>query len=188
MSEEIRVEVVHKLVLNTLTAISNSTRIAEIIVVSQDEGLLDVARQFRVRTIKEPGQPELNKAIDLGTKSAMENQADSLMIMPIDLPLVTSKDIDDVISLSEYPSEMIIAPDRHYTGTNLLIIRPPGIVRYKFGNNSFSKHLGQAKINKMVVKVVDRKPWNLDLDLPEDFKILGEFKNPLGKSIMAKIQ
>ena len=48
---------------------------------------------------------------------------------------------------------VVLAPDRHDQGTNALLLRPPGILPFQFGQESFPRHvaLAQARAAEVLV-------------------------------------
>ena len=63
---------------------------------------------------------------------------------------------------------MVIAPDSHGQGTNALLVRPPGALRYQFGPGSFQRHCEQARQLGMAWHVHRSTRLGLDVDLPSD--------------------
>jgi 2-phospho-L-lactate guanylyltransferase len=61
-----------------------------------------------------------------------------------------------------------IAPDRAGTGTNGLVLRPPGVMNFRFGTGSFAAHLAEAERAEVPVVAVNRAGLAFDLDTPED--------------------
>ena len=70
------------------------------------------------------------------------------------------------------PPVVGIAPDRNKKGTNALLISPPGLIEYDFGENSFERHCELIKKAGARLEIVDLPTLGLDLDVPEDFEII----------------
>ncbi|NUQ37724.1 MAG: 2-phospho-L-lactate guanylyltransferase, partial [Caldilineales bacterium] len=63
---------------------------------------------------------------------------------------------------------LVIAPDAAETGTNALLLRPPDLLRPRFGPDSFPRHLALAAAAG-VEAVIYRSPTLAhDVDLPVD--------------------
>jgi 2-phospho-L-lactate guanylyltransferase len=77
-----------------------------------------------------------------------------------------------LIKRATEPPVVVIAPDRHGKGTNALLISPPGLIEYDFGENSFQRHCELIKKAGARLEVVDLPSLGLDLDLPEDFELI----------------
>ena len=93
-------------------------------------------------------------------------------MLPADLPLLTVKGIEELIALATDPPVVVIAPDRHGTGTNALLSSPPGLIEYDFGPNSFDRHLACANHAGVRIEICKLPSLELDIDLPEDLEIL----------------
>ena len=61
-----------------------------------------------------------------------------------------------------------IAPDRAGTGTNGLVLRPPGVIRFRFGTGSFAAHLDEVARAGVPLVAVNRAGLAFDLDTPDD--------------------
>jgi 2-phospho-L-lactate guanylyltransferase len=61
-----------------------------------------------------------------------------------------------------------IVPDRHGTGTNALLIAPPGAFDPSFGPGSFDRHLEHARQAGIVHRVEALPSLALDVDTPDD--------------------
>ena len=91
--------------------------------------------------------------------------------MPADLPLLTLADVERLWRDSQqlYSARaMVIAPDSRGEGTNALLVRPPGALRYQFGPGSFQRHCEQARELGMAWHVHRSTRLGLDVDLPSD--------------------
>lgn len=89
-----------------------------------------------------------------------------LSIVPIDL-LAPEK-----VTLLQSSNKITIVPDNRLNGTNFLSI-PSGLNwRFRFGQNSFRKHLQQATLGNYVTRVVFIKGVSTDIDREEDLKFL----------------
>jgi 2-phospho-L-lactate guanylyltransferase len=95
-----------------------------------------------------------------------------VLVLPADLPLISRDDIVELLRRAVDPPVVVIAPDRHGKGTNALLISPPGLIEYDFGENSFQRHSERAKQAGARLEVVELPSLGLDLDVPEDFELI----------------
>jgi 2-phospho-L-lactate/phosphoenolpyruvate guanylyltransferase len=172
LSEDERAKLNYAMLENTLKVVSTFPDFDEILVISRDPAALTLARQYNARTVKEEGNPELNKAVMRAARVAMAFSAHGVMIIPADLPLICIEDLKTFIALSGQPPEIIIAPDRRLDGTNALLISPVGLIDYCYGPQSFEKHIQQAKNSGANIKICNLPSFALDVDWPEDFNLL----------------
>ena len=172
LSQEKREELNRYLLSYTLQCLKNIKTIDHIIVISHDPLALTLARNFGAKTVLENRNSNINRALHKATMAAMGINSSKILIIPADLPLLTSEDILAVIKESGNPPEIVIVPDRKKSGTNVLLINPIGTIKYEFGECSFKKHLKQAEKKKINIKICKRENLSFDLDLPEDWDIL----------------
>ena len=78
----------------------------------------------------------------------------------------------EIIERATNPPVVVIAPDRHESGTNALLISPAGLIEYDFGENSFKRHCQRAEAAGARLEVLHLPSLALDLDLPEDLALL----------------
>ncbi len=65
-------------------------------------------------------------------------------------------------------STVVVAPCRHGTGTNALLIHPPGLISFAFGPDSFAAHCAAARAAGVEPVIYRSVTVALDLDTPED--------------------
>lgn len=172
LNEDERTELNRTLLQHTLETLSGLKEVDGVLVVSRDPNALTIARNHGARTVQEDGQPELNTALKRATIVAQVYATRGVLVLPADLPLITRDDILTLIKRATEPPVVVIAPDRHGKGTNALLISPPGLIEYDFGENSFQRHCELIKKAGARLEVVDLPSLGLDLDLPEDFELI----------------
>jgi 2-phospho-L-lactate guanylyltransferase len=178
LSEDERTDLNRSLLQNTLKTLSELKEVEEVLVISRDPHALTIARNYGARTVREDGQPELNTALQRATVVAQVYTTGAVLILPADLPLITPEDVRALIQRAGEPPAVVIAPDRHGTGTNALLISPSGLIEYDFGENSFQRHCQRAKQAGARLEIVNLPSLGLDLDLPEDLELVRQFELP----------
>ena len=89
-------------------------------------------------------------------------------MIPSDIPTLESVELDKLIASHSGSNSVTLVPDRHYGGTNGLIVSPPGIIDYHFGSDSFSLHL-EATEKALITPTVKISPGiALDIDSQTD--------------------
>ena len=157
-----------RLLINSLQVIKNVASIDNIIVVSCDLSALAIAREYGVHTILENRLTEINRAINRAVIWLNERKVSKVLIIPTDLPLIKIEDVENFLQLSKKNPEIVIAPDHNQTGTNALLVNPLGIFQFNFGENSFVKHIEQAKAKLINIHIYHSKNIGHDLDSSED--------------------
>jgi 2-phospho-L-lactate guanylyltransferase len=92
-------------------------------------------------------------------------------VVHADIPLVTARDIDDLLQASgRY--QVVIVPSGDGLGTNALSLRPPTVLVPRFGANSFKVHLQAARSAGLTASVFRRDRLSFDVDRPRDLSLL----------------
>ena len=117
----------------------------------------------------------LNRGIDAGRAEATAAGAAAVLILPMDLPEVSTAAIDDVLAALTEPRRPLVAivADRHGRGTNALLLAPPDAIDTCFGGDSHAAHLRNAR-EAGAVLVELGGPLALDLDTPDDLLLAEE--------------
>jgi 2-phospho-L-lactate guanylyltransferase len=164
-----RVDLSREMLLNTLQVLAEVPEIERTLVVSADLTVLALARERGAEVVEELGSPLLNKALRQATVIA--NKAEAVLVLPADLPLLQAADVRELIELAHYPPVVVVSPDRKRSGTNALLVAPPGTIEYKFGPDSFERHIQSAEASGARVEIVEVPALGLDVDVPEDLEI-----------------
>jgi 2-phospho-L-lactate guanylyltransferase (CobY/MobA/RfbA family) len=94
------------------------------------------------------------------------------------------EDIECVVNLGHYHNSVVIVPDRHEHGTNLLMVRPPGLIPYSFGEDSFATHQRLAREAGATVLVHRSERTALDLDTPDDLMTYHALAHKLAEPLL----
>jgi 2-phospho-L-lactate guanylyltransferase len=172
LSEDERTSLSRELLTHTLDILGKVPGVEHTLVVSRDSMALSLARDHGAHTVQENGTPELNRALIRATLVARGYGVSRVLILPADLPLITGEDIERFVALGVDPPVVVIAPDRHGTGTNALLSSPPGLIEYDFGPDSFQRHVDRATASGARLEVCRLPSFALDVDLPEDLELL----------------
>lgn len=139
------------------------------LVISRDNRVLTIAREYGAKTVQESGQPELNSALMRATHIIASWRSEAVLILPADLPLIEPQDIDGLIRAAGYQQNtVVLATDRNKDGTNALFMRPPGLIDYAYGQGSYHRHAVMARDAGASVLLYESERLVYDIDLPED--------------------
>lgn len=172
LSDEQRAQLSERLLIHTLQVLRDVSGIDRTLVVSRDSQALALARDFDARTVTERGHPELNQALERATIVAQSYGVSAVLILPADLPLLASEDVEQLLEPLGDDPIVVIAPDRKGTGTNALLVAPPGLIEYEFGADSFAKHVALTREAGASIEIRELPNLGLDLDEPEDLELL----------------
>ncbi len=174
LNEGQRARLNYAMLENTLQSLRGVPDITQVLVVSRDPSALALARDYSARTLQEDANPGLNTALIRATRIAQAYSACGVIVVPADLPLLTSEIIQQFLFNNLEHDGIVISPDEKHSGTNALLVRPAGAIQYCFGIGSFHRHIHQAEKAGLPVKVFEHPALALDLDLPEDLRKLRE--------------
>jgi 2-phospho-L-lactate guanylyltransferase len=176
LTTEERVELNSKMLAHTLEVLKDVPTIEQVLVVSRDQKVLSLARHHGARTLQENEAPHLNVALTRATVVVQSHAASGVLILPSDLPRLTSEDVCVLIERAKESPVVVLASDRHQQGTNALLVCPPGLIEYDYGPGSFIRHCERARQAGARLEIVELESLQLDIDLPEDLELL----EPLG--------
>jgi 2-phospho-L-lactate guanylyltransferase len=152
-------------VLNAL----KSSNVNKTVVVSSDLTVQRFVKNFGMIFLEEM-QEGLNQALNQATKWCVRNAAEWVLVLPGDVPLITSKDINQLVKLA-LNNSVVISPSRN-GGTNALLQTPPGVVSPCFGSDSFKKHIKKALAKHVQTRIYVSSNVMLDIDSEKDLRQL----------------
>lgn len=142
------------------------------LIVTNDQDAEAVGLAFGCALVADPGEG-LNAAVAAGTHAATDSGASTLLVLPSDVPMVTS---DDVTALFSYPEDVVVAPSED-GGTNALLRRPPNVLQPCFGPASAELHRRRADETGLSCRTVEISSLVLDIDHYGDLVTLGGLEN-----------
>lgn len=168
LDAEERQELTLRFARSTILAAIASRRIRETLVVTPDDAVRRLAEELGARPLRQR-DAGLNRGIDAGRSEAIAAGASAVLILPIDLPDVSTAAIDTVLATLDDSRRPLVAivPDRHGRGTNALLLAPPDAIDTCFGGDSRAAHVLAAREAGAELVVLDG-PLALDVDTPDD--------------------
>jgi 2-phospho-L-lactate guanylyltransferase len=113
-----------------------------------------------------------NAAAALGIRTAIENGAQRVLLIPGDCPALDPDELDALLARPTQPPAAMIVPDRHGTGTNALLLAPPDAIEPAFGPGSCQRHLRLARSAHIEAHKVEVPSLAVDIDTPDDLDAL----------------
>jgi 2-phospho-L-lactate guanylyltransferase len=168
LDAEERRDLVTRLIRRTIEAAMAAPGIDETIVVTPDDEVRRLALEHGARPLRQRGQG-LNQGLREGRSEVLSAGADALLVLPIDLPLVSSDALQSLLAELADPRRplAVLVPDRHGRGTNALLLAPPDAIEFCFGGDSRAAHIECARSRGVRIVEADG-PLTLDLDTPAD--------------------
>jgi 2-phospho-L-lactate guanylyltransferase len=147
--------------------------VENVCVVSPDRIVLEEAEKRGAAPLLQESRG-LNPALEEGRRWAMDGRASALLVLPADLPLLEAQDVRAVLEGGGEAPSVTISPDGSHAGTNALLLRPPDVLPFAFGRDSYEAHLRAARERGLDVSVRERPHLSFDLDTAEDLTRLDE--------------
>ena len=180
-----RKELTELLILDMLEKIYNLNN-SQIILVSGEK--LKLNDKFNdVIIINDNNCSGVNEAIELADKYIEINEFDESLIIPIDLPLFSIKDLKKILKFSkDFKRGICIVPSQRMDGTNLLLRKPNSIINTYYDNNSFYNHIKAATNSNNTIKIFTFERLMIDLDTMEDIITLTNIYNRIYRKNRSK--
>jgi 2-phospho-L-lactate guanylyltransferase len=158
---------------DVLGALRRTAGIESIAVVTADSAAATVASGERMVVLADDVSAGQSAATEIGIRYAREQGFERVLLVPGDTPLLKPPEVEDLLTRSERDGiSVAIVPDRHGTGTNGLLIAPPGIFDPSFGPGSLERHRAQARERKLVHRIEALPSLGHDVDTPGDLAAL----------------
>lgn len=149
-------------------------------IVTSDVDAEAIGIAFGCQLIPDPGN--LNDAVADGIAAAVEAGAETVLVLPSDVPLVTPDDVSRMFS-EDVEVVVAVSPDG---GTNALRLRPPGVIRPSFGDESARLHAEAASEAGATVRLLTLDSLRLDVDDPEDLRRLAKSDSARQSVLLAR--
>jgi 2-phospho-L-lactate/phosphoenolpyruvate guanylyltransferase len=166
----VRRELQVAMLTDVLAAAAGARGLAGLMVVTSDpeaRAMAETIAGARVTPDHEPPRG-MNAAVVRGLEAVAAAGAGGALVLTADLPLARPEDLDAVLAAAPPGPSVTIAPSRDGTGTNAMLLRPPGALTPRLGVDSLARHLAQAARRGVAVARVDLPNLALDIDTPRD--------------------
>ena len=135
-------------------------------VVSDDEEVRKAAATRGFETVEDEGTG-LNDALKLAVADIVGHGAESVTVIPSDVPLAYQEDIRDLVDTGE-TSDIVVVPSDDDGGTNGLFLSPPDLLDPRFGSASLKAHVDAAAERRLRCSILALPRLALDIDTIED--------------------
>lgn len=175
LDAEERRDLAERFARRTIEAAVATPGVAETLVVTPDDEVRRLALEAGARPIRQRGHG-LNEGLREARAEAIAGGATAMIILPTDLPQVSPQALRAVVDAlaggrrdgrGSRGSRVVIVPDRHGRGTNVLALVPPDAIGLCFGGDSRQAHARGAREAGAELVELDG-PLTIDVDTPED--------------------
>jgi 2-phospho-L-lactate guanylyltransferase len=140
-----------------------------IAVVTTDTVADAAARSEGVLVLRDTAQAGQSAAASIGIAYALAEGFERVLLVPGDTPLLAPAEVAPLLAA---PRAVSIVSDRHGTGTNALVLRPPDAIAPSFGPGSLKRHVAAAEAAGVSSAVADVPTLMLDVDTGNDLSAL----------------
>jgi 2-phospho-L-lactate guanylyltransferase len=178
LSPQERATLTHDLLDHVLDTLEASGAVDSVGVISPD--FYGLSLPLWVTPIEQT-RDGLNGLLEHGRQWAISEGADALMVIFADLPRLTPDDVRNIKELGKSAGTIVLAPDRHEEGTNVMLAHPVELAHFAYGPRSFQKHQAAAHKVGAQIQIYLSPGVSLDIDTPDDLALLNEYVYPKGK-------
>ena len=164
---ERRQELAAAMVADVLEAIGQARAVERLIVVTGDPVAQELAAEAGAEVVPDPEDAGHVQAAQAGIARAEVEGAEQVVLLAGDCPLLDPRELDRLLTAVPNPYVGIV-PDRHGTGTNALVLSPPGAIVPAFGEGSRERHVEAARQAGIAFGLEELPSIELDLDTPAD--------------------
>jgi 2-phospho-L-lactate/phosphoenolpyruvate guanylyltransferase len=151
---------------DTMRAVRGVQRADKIFVVTNYGPAIRTAEENGWEILREGQQISESHSVDAASRFCAERGITALLRLPLDLPLVQSSDIDELLAVDCAAPALVIVPSRDGTGTNAILRTPPSLFPSHFGHGSFAKHVAEAE--RAAARIVVRRNPRLEMDVDDE--------------------
>jgi len=167
-----RADLARAMLEHVLSVLAASGKIDGVMVVTDGEGVAELARARGAVAVRDAASPPLGAIVDAALAELRARGAGSALVLMADLPLLTPGDVGQLVArMAEV--DVVAAPDLRGEGTNALGLAPPDRLRTSFGTrDSFDRHLRTAEAAGLALGVHRSDGLAFDVDEPADLEAL----------------
>src|SRR5438445_2224367 len=174
LTSEERFSLAEAMLADTIHAVRGVRCAEKIFVVTNYEPAMQLAEENGWEILREEQQISESHSVDAASKLCEQDGVSGLLRVPLDLPLVQSSDIDELLDVECQAPSLVIVPSRDGTGTNAILRTPPTLFPSHFGTGSFAKHLAEAEHADAQILIRRNARLEMDVDDEADLRVLAQ--------------
>jgi 2-phospho-L-lactate/phosphoenolpyruvate guanylyltransferase len=161
-----RLGLAQAMLADTLRAVRGVQLAEKIFVATNYEPAIRTAEENGWEILREERQISESASVDWASRICAQKNITGLLRLPLDLPLVRSADIDELLDVECTAPAVVMVPSRDGTGTNAILRMPPALFPSHFGEGSFAKHIAEAEAAG--ARVIIRRNARLEMDVDDE--------------------
>jgi 2-phospho-L-lactate guanylyltransferase len=180
VADPLRRDLARAMVGDVLSALRDCAALERTIVVTHEKSVAAAARYLGAIVVPDTAEQGQSAAVALGIERAVAEGFARVLCIPGDCPALDPGEVAGLLEAGSTPGagrgngEVVIVPDRHGTGTNGLLLTPPGAIPPSFGPGSCERHRRLAREAGVACRVERLPSLLLDIDTGEDLAALRE--------------
>jgi len=179
LSTHERIRLSGMLLERTICTLKKVSSVQEILLVSTDSRIREVARKYGVTFLEEFKEAGVNSAVRLADEFCISARADASLVLPIDLPLIFPEDIDIMCkTVPDNDNCVILCPSYKFDGSNVLLRKPCNIIRTSYDENSYPNHVLAGIKNNVNTRVLYLIRLMIDIDTVNDIEKMLSISQP----------
>lgn len=184
LAPEERFGLAQAMLADAIRAASGVQRADKIFVITNYEPAMEAAAQYGWETLREEEQISESASVDFASRLCAERGVTGLLRLPLDLPLVQSSDIDELLATECSAPAVVMVPSRDGTGTNAILRTPPALFPSHFGPDSFAKHRSEAE--RAGARIIVRRNERLEMDVDDESDLRALLRHDLTDTATGK--
>jgi 2-phospho-L-lactate/phosphoenolpyruvate guanylyltransferase len=169
--QETRTQLAQTMLLDVCETIAKVQDRMPISLVTSDPFAIDLARRFHFEFMSDHDNPGETEAIARATRVCVARGAESTLVIPADIPLITAQELEQILDAVPYEGTVLV-PAADGRGTNAVLRRPADLFPLSFGNDSFKPHRAAAHATAKPCITLMLPGIALDVDNPSDLRDL----------------
>jgi 2-phospho-L-lactate guanylyltransferase len=174
VAERLRLSLVKAMVGDVLSALRDCRAIEATIVVTAEPSVAAAAHYIGALVVEDSAQDGQSAAVSLGVERASKAGFERVLCVPGDCPALDPGELEALLHDHDGGPAVVIVPDRHGSGTNGLLLRPPDAIVPSFGEGSRARHERLAEEAAVDWRLAEPSSLLLDVDTSADLQVLRE--------------
>lgn len=159
---------------DVLDACAGTGGLDGVMVVTSDPEAREMAGRIADAAVVPDHDPPrgMNAAVVRGLEAVAAAGAAGALVLTADLPLARPADLAAILAAPAPPRSALLVPSWDGTGTNAMLLRPPGALRPRLGVDSLARHRAGAARRGLPSILLEVPALALDIDTPADLAAL----------------
>jgi 2-phospho-L-lactate guanylyltransferase len=166
-----RSQLAEAMLCDVMKAASGVSGRVDVYLVTGDSRAQAMAAEFGFGVIEDTRNESESAAIEMATEWCEQTQYDTTVVVPADIPLITSAELHQVLDAAP-DAGAVFVPAYDRRGSNCILRRPASIIPLRFGNDSFLPHCEAMQKTGKPLVIVEMPGIGLDIDNPHELELL----------------